>query len=258
MLLLSTSSLTGYGLHRIFAFAKKAGYAGIDIALGSINYDLWDEDYIFELVKEFNMPVISITAPSKWMSTKKLEKIVIIAKKLSVQIITVAPPHITDKDTKWFGAALSKLKKDTHISICVQNVEPKFLFFVIPEYRNATFTQIKGVTGDTTLDILAVDSKSSMDIIKAHGVLWSSMKNIFFSDKKGMKRGILPGGAGGGISYLPLESFLMKLKTTWYGGYITLKVNPAEIGVGNTERVIQNLEYMKNYYDKHFSKYTNS
>ena len=70
-----------------------------------------------------------------------------------------------------------------------------------------------------------------------------------------MKRGILPGGAGGGISYLPLESFLMKLKSVGYGGYITLKVDPREIGVGNAERVEQNLEYMKSYYEKHFAKF---
>lgn len=257
MLLLSTSSLTWYGLHRIFDFAKKAGYTGIDIALGTLNFDLWDEEYIYELTQHFDLPVLSLTAPTKWMSKKKLEKIVIMAKKLSVQLITVAPPHITDKDTKWFGASLSKLKKDTHISICVQNVEPKFLFFVIPEYRNATFSQIKAVTGDTTLDILGVDSSSSMDIIKAEWMLGKSIKNVFFSDKHGMKRWILPGWAGGGISYLPLESFLMKLKTTGYNGFITLKVNPKEIGAWNPERVMQNLEYMRNYYEKHFEKYTN-
>jgi sugar phosphate isomerase/epimerase len=256
MLLLSTASLTGYGLHRIFQFASKTWYTGIDIALGNLNFDLWDEDYIFDLAKEFNMPVLSLTAPGKGMSKKKLEKIMIIAKKLSVQLVTLSPPHITDKDTKWFGTSLVRIKRDTHISICVQNVEPKFLFFIIPEYRNATFSQIKTVTGDTTLDILWVDSSSSMDILKAQGILWKSVKNIFFSDKKGMKRGILPGGAGGWISHLPLESFLMKLKSTGYGWYITLKVNPVEIGVGNAERVEQNLEYMRSYYEKHFANFT--
>jgi len=255
MLLLSTSSLTWYGLHRIFSFAQKSGYTGLDIALGTLNFDLWDEDYISELSKEFNMPVLSLTAPGKGMSQKKLEKIMIMAKKLSVQVVTVSPPHITDKDTKWFWKTLLRIKQDTHLSICVQNVEPKFLFFVIPEYRNATFTQIKSVTGDTTLDILGVDSSSSMDILKAQGMLGKSIKNILFSDKHGMKRGILPGWAGGGISYLPLESFLMKLKTAGYGGYITLKVNPNEMWVWNTDRVLQNLEYMKKYYEKHFQKF---
>lgn len=65
MLLLSTASLTGYGLHRIFDFAKKAGYTGIDVSLGMMNFDLWDEDYIYELSKTFKLPVLSLTAPSK-------------------------------------------------------------------------------------------------------------------------------------------------------------------------------------------------
>ena len=255
MLLLSTSSLTGYGLHRIFAFAKNAGYVGLDISLWILNYDLWDEDYIYGLSQDFQFPVTSLTAPSKWMSKKKLEKILLIAKKLKVQIITVSPPHLTDKDTSWFWEMLARIKKDMHISICVQNVEPKFLFFVIPEYRNATLEKIKAVTGDTTLDILWVDSSSSMDIIKAQKALGGSIKNIFFSDKKGMERGILPGWAGGWLSHLPLESFLMNLKATWYGGFVTLKVSPKAIGVGNSERVEQNLEYMKGYYEKHFEKF---
>lgn len=255
MLLLSTASLTWYGLHRIFQFAKQAQYTGLDISLGTLNYDLWDEDYIYDLSKEFWLPVLSLTAPSKWMSQKKLEKMMIIAKKLSTQVITFSPPHITDKDTKWFGAPLQKVKQESHLSICIQNVEPKFLFFVIPEYRNATFTQIKGVTGNTTLDILWVDSSSSMDILKAEKILGKSIKNIFFSDKHGFKKWILPWGAWGWISYLPLESFLMKLKSVGYGGYITLRVNPKEIGVGNAERVSQNLTYMKSYYEKHFEKF---
>ena len=102
MLLLSTASLTGYGLHRIFMFAKNAGYTGLDIALGSLNFDLWDEEYIAKLSHDFNIPVLSITAPSRGMSRKKLDKIITIAEKLSTQIVTFSPLHITDKDNKWF------------------------------------------------------------------------------------------------------------------------------------------------------------
>ena len=252
VLLLSTASLTGYGLHRVFEFAKKSGFTGIDIALGATNFDFWDEEYIKSLSDEFGVPVLSITAPSKWLNQKKVDRIVGIAKTLGTQVITFSPPHITDKNTSWFSNYLPKIKRDTHISIAIQNVAPKFKFFIIPEYKNSTFTQIKGVTGDTTLDILGVDHSSGMDILKAQKMLGTSIKNVFFSDKHGMKSGILPWGSGWGISHLPLESFLMKLKTSGYGGYITLKVNPKAIGVGNTERVLQNLEYMKKYYQKHF------
>jgi len=255
VLLLSTSSLTWYGLHRVFDFAKKSWFTGIDLALGSVNFDLWDEEYIKELSDSFGVPVLSITAPTKWINQKKVDRIVAVAKKLNTQVITFSPPHITDKATSWFSSYLPKVKRDTHMSIAIQNVEPKFRFFVIPEYKNSTFSQIKTVTGDTTLDILWVDHSSGMDILKAQKMLGSSIKNVFFSDKHGMKSGILPGWSGGGISYLPLESFLMKLKTGGYGWYITLKVNPKALWVGNSERVLQNLEYVKMYYEKHFTNF---
>ena len=252
MLLLSTSSLTGYWLHRIFSFAKEAGYTWLDLALGNINYDLWDEWYIKSLSDEFKLPVLSITAPSKGMSMKKVDKIVTIAKNLDVQVITFSPPHLTDKDPKWFAQYLPKVKRDTHLSIAIQNVEPKFLFFIIPEYKNSTLTEIKKITGDTTLDLLGIDPSSSMDILKAQKILGSSMKNIFFSDRHGTKSWVLPGGSGGWISYLPLESFLMKLKTWGYAGYITIKVNPRQLWVWNEDKVTQNLTYVKKYYEKHF------
>jgi sugar phosphate isomerase/epimerase len=255
VILLSTSSLNWYGLHRIFQFAHKAWYDWIDIALWKINYDYWDEEYIKELSKAFNLPVLSITAPAKWMNQKKVDRIVKIASTLWSQLITFSPPHFSDKNTSRFTRYLLKVKRDTHISIAIQNVEPKFLFFIIPEYKNSTLYEIKKTTWDATLDLSSIDWSSWMDILKAQKMLWSSMKNIFLSDKHGNKVWILPWQAWWGISYLPLESFFMKLKTTGYNGFITLKVKPSELWVWTEEKVFQNLEYAINYYKKHFLNY---
>ncbi len=255
MILLSTSSLTWYGLHRIFKFASKAGFDGLDIALWKINYDYWDENYIKELSDSFKVPVLSITAPTRGMNQKKVDKIVKIASTLWAQVITFSPPHFSDKNPTRFTKYLLKVKRDTHISIAVQNVEPKFLFFIIPEYKNSTLYEIKKVTWDATLDLSNIDSSSWMDILKAQKMLWSSAKNIFLSDKHGTKTWILPWWAGWGISYLPLESFFMKLKTAGYNGFITLKVKPTELWVWTEEKVLQNLEYSISYYKKHFLNY---
>jgi hypothetical protein len=46
----------------------------------------------------------------------------------------------------WYLKYLAKVKRDTHLSISVENVEPKFAFFIIPEYKDATLMQIKRVT----------------------------------------------------------------------------------------------------------------
>jgi len=252
VLLLSTSSLNGYGIHRIFSFAKKAKYDGLDLFFTSTNHDLWDKEYIKELSDTFKVPVLSMTISLKWMNEKKVDQIIDIAKFVWVQVITFSPPHFSDKNITWFNKYLLKVKRDTHLSVAIQNVESKFIFFIIPEYKNATLSEIKRITWDTTLNLLGIDSSSGMDILKAQKHLGNSVKNVFFADKRWSKIWLLPWGAGWGISYLPLESFFMKLKAGGYNGFITLKVRPSELWVGNEERVLQNLEFAKNYYIKHY------
>ncbi len=252
VLLLSTSSLAWYGLHRIFQFAKNAKYSGLDLFLDKKNFDLWNKEYIKSLSEEFGVPVLSITAPARGLTERKVNMIVSMAKELWTQVVTFSPPHISDKNSDRFSKYLPKVKRDSHISIAVQNVEPKFLFFIIPEYKNATFADIRRITWDTTLNLLGIDPSSSMDIMKAQKFLWGSIKNIFFSDRYWSKIGMLPWGAWGWVSYLPLESFLMKLKSSWYSSFITLRVDPRQLWVWNDDKVVENLLFVKKYYSKHF------
>lgn len=255
MILLSTSSLNWYWLHRIFKFAHKAWFDGLDITLTKTNFDYWDEDYIKELSDSFNVPVLSLTAPSVWMNQKRIDKIVQIATTLGTQIITFSPPHFTDKDNSWFSKYLPKIKRETHLTIAIQNVESKLLYFIIPEYKNASLNEIKKITWDATLDLWSIETSSGMDILMAQKVLWGTIKNIFLNDKQGVRTWLLPWWAGWGISYLPLESFLMKLKISWYNWFITLKVKPSELDVWTEEKVLQNMKYVITYYKKHFLNY---
>lgn len=252
MLLLSTISLGWYWLHRIFQFASKAKYDGIDLYMSNTNYDMWDENYLLALTKEFKIPILSITASWIDISSKKFNNIVSIAKNLKSQVVTFSPPHFWSKNTSWYLKDLQIAKRDIHMSFCIQNVESKFIFFVIPEYKNSTLFEIKKITWNTALDISSVDSSSGMDILKSQKILWASIKNVYLWDKQWAKRWILPGKAWWGTSFLPLESFLMKLKISWYNWFITIKVRPTELWVWNEEIVLQNLEYVKNYYTKHF------
>jgi len=227
VLLLSTSCFTGYGIHKIFQIAQKAKVTGLDLVLSFEEKDYWDGDYIKSLSQEFSVPVLSITAPEKGVSEEFVDKIVELAEKLDTQVINFVPPHMTDKRTKWFKEYLPKVKKHSGIAIAAQNVEPKFWLFIIPEYKNATFAQIKAVTGDTTLDVGAVDPASGMDIIRAERELGASLKNILLSDRSATQTGLLPWNNHEGI--LPLESFLMKLKERSYTGFFTLKVSAEKL-----------------------------
>ena len=105
------------------------------------------------------------------------------------------------------------------------------------------------------LDISSIDSSSGMDIMKAQKLLGGSVKNVLLSDKRVTKVWLLPWQAWWWTSFLPLESFLMKLKTVSYWWFVTLKVKPSELGVWNEEKIFQNLEYVKDYYNKYFFNY---
>ena len=59
MIALHTSSLHKYGLNRIFEFAKKAGYDGIEIMVDKNNFDTQNAEYIKELSDEYKLPVIA-------------------------------------------------------------------------------------------------------------------------------------------------------------------------------------------------------
>ncbi|NVP17184.1 hypothetical protein HUU51_00480 [Candidatus Gracilibacteria bacterium] len=251
MILLSTSSLSGYGIHRILLLSKKAGFDGIDLCLNYFDYDLWDGDYIKSLCELTGIKVLSITAPSKGLNEEIIDDIVSLSKKLGAQIINFSPPYFKDINASWFAKHLIKVKSETKISISIKNVEPEFLLLVIPKYKNSSLLDIKKITGDTSLDLSIVDNGAGLDIIHSHKLLGTSLKNIYLSDKDGA----LPGYAGGGISNFPLESFLMKLKTTAYNGFISLKVNPDDLGVGNEELLLQNLSNIIEYYKKYYLNY---
>lgn len=255
MLLLSTSSLKWYGIHKVFTIVKKSNYDWLNLVIDEKNYDTLDEKYLKGLSDAFEVPVLSITAPDKWLSKSKIDKIVKIAEILKVQVINFYPPHISDKAMPSFPKYLNKIKKDLRISIALQNVEQKFMLFVIPEYKNSNLIELKKVTGDTALNISNLDKASGIDLLKAQNMLWSSLKNVYLSDKQWLKDGLLPWDAWWGVSHLPIESFMMKLKSSWYNGFFSLRVKPQELWIWDEEKVLYNLDLVKKYFKKHFLDY---
>ncbi len=131
MLLLSTSSLRGYGLHKIFSLTKEAHYDGISLDLNPLDFDTENALYIVELSKEFSMPVVSITAYERRITPKIVDRIIEMAKTLGSKMVNFYPPHRLDKDGEWFSEYLplvQKRNKDLHITII--NVEPKTFLFL--------------------------------------------------------------------------------------------------------------------------------
>lgn len=98
MLLLSTSSLQGYGLHKIFELVSASGYDGVNLDLEPGNFDIENPEYIAELVKLTGVKVATVTAYERRMSKEIVDKVISIADKLGITSIFFYPPHRSDKE----------------------------------------------------------------------------------------------------------------------------------------------------------------
>jgi len=252
MLLLSTSSLKWHWIHRICDILKKSNYDWLDLYMDKEEYDLWDIEYMKKIKNLFWIEILSITSPWEWLNKTKVNQIFDLAKALKVQVVTFSPPRIEDRDKTWFTKYIQEIKNDFDFNISIQNVESKYIFFIIPKYKNMTLTDIKNITWYTSLDIANIDNDSSIDIIKAIKILWISLKNVFLSDKKWDIYWLLPWQEKSWISNLPIESFLMQLKSNSYNWFITLKISPSELWIWNEELILKNLEKIKLYYNKYY------
>ncbi len=249
-MLLSTSSLRWYGLHKVFSLARDAQYDGICLDLNSLDFDTENSEYVLALVKEFQIPVIGITAYERRITPKIVDQILEMAKILWSKVVNFYPPHRLDRDGEWFSGYLPKVQqRNKHIDITIINVEPKTFLFLIPEYRDATLPLIKKITDRTALHISNVDPESGTDLIKTFSLLGNSICNVYLSDKTGNKEDLLPGKGD-----MPLESLLIKLAEWWYKGHFTLKVAPKELWAWDDVCVVKKLTEAKEYYMKHFKK----
>ncbi|MDD2486805.1 MAG: hypothetical protein PHS92_00335 [Candidatus Gracilibacteria bacterium] len=248
MILISTSSLRGYGLHKIFKLVSESDYDGINLDLSSTDFDTENVEYVKELSASFNVPVVSITAYERKMDNKTVDFIVEMAKKLNSKSISFYPPHRLDKESTWFSSYLPKVKsKNPNLSITLINVEPKTFLFFIPEYKDATLSTIKKITEETTLAVSNVDPSSGVDLLKTFSLLGNTIKNVFLSDKTGNKQDMFLGKGD-----MPLESLLIKLKENGYKGLFTVKLNPKEFSVGKDEMVLSRLAEAKAFFEKYF------
>ncbi len=172
-MIISTGSLAGYGLHHAFSLVRDAGFHMVNLDIDPANHDTLDAGYTTRIAEECGVCIESVTAPERGMSVELFERIESCVEALGVKHITYFPPTRFEKDIEWFTLRLpetAKKKRKTPLR-AVANVEPKTVFFVIPEYRDATLQAIKKTTGATVLDVSRVDPESGIDLLKSSSLL---------------------------------------------------------------------------------------
>ncbi|MFC1655593.1 sugar phosphate isomerase/epimerase family protein [Patescibacteria group bacterium] len=245
MLALSTDSLHGYGLNRIFQFAKEAGYDGIDLYIEDKNYDTHNADYIKSLSSEYGLPILSVQLPDA--TPKRLDKTIEMAKKIHSKVIIIQPPKILNfGQTSWLKNKVPKIRAKENISIALENAPADLILGIIPKHAMNNIVEMKKFK-HACIDTTRIATKRQ-DLMRVYKTLEKYLVHIHISNVKGSKKYYLPDD---GI--LPLESFLTKLKQDEFPGTISMKVNPKFLEAGNDEKLLKHLKEMKEYYDKYFT-----
>jgi sugar phosphate isomerase/epimerase len=245
MFVLSTDSLKGYGLNRIFEFAKKAGYDGIDLQIDPKDFDTQNADYLKSLSETYALPIISLQTPLQG-SSQKVEKAVEMARKINCSIIIIQAPAIFDfRYASWLKREIPKIRQKENISIALENAPSGSYLGIISSYAMDNLNALREFK-HVCLDTSRVAAKNQ-DIIRIYHALEKFIVHVHLSNVKGSDNYCLPEK---GI--IPLESLLSKMKTENYAGAFSLKVTPKAIQVGSDEKVLANLKSAKEFYEKYF------
>ena len=247
MIVLSTDSLTGYGLNRIFEFAKKAGYDGIDLSVNFRKFDTFNSNYIKKLSEEYELPVHAISAP-KTISQKKIKELVKMAKKLETKVLVLQPPKIFNfKLASWLKKEIPKLREKEALSISLENAPAGTYLGIIPEHAMSNSNELKKFK-HVSLDTARIGEKKQ-DLMRAYAALKKFLVHVHFSNfNKGKKYAAPQDGI------MPLESFMTKLKQDKYPGAISIKMLPKFLFAGEDDKVLEELERVKKYYEKYYKK----
>lgn len=234
-IVLSTESLAGYGLNRIFRFAKEAGFDGIDLAMDNSEYDTLDANYILELSNALTLPVVAIQTP-KITSKSKIEDAVRLAKKINARIIVIQPPKLFDvKLTSWLKKEIPKIRQQENISIALENASSKTVLGFLPEHAMNSLKDLKDFK-HVCLDTSRTAEKKE-DLIKVYNNLKKFLVHVHLSNVYKGKPYAAPE-----IGSLPIESFLSKLKGDDFKGSVSIRVKPKNYHVGNEDKLLEDMK----------------
>ena len=247
MLVLHSASLHRYGLNRIFDFAKKAGFDGIEIKIEKVNFDTQNAEYIKDLSDQYKLPIVALHTPSKG-SIKSVEHVIAMAEYLKCSVVAIDPPKFFDfKFTNWLKKEVPILRKKKNIQLALINAAGKTIFGFLPARALNNITDLKKF-GKVALDCSSTVSKK-WDLIRIYEHLKKLTTHVHLSNVRHHKEYSLPNE---GI--LPLESLLRKLKTNNFKGAISIRVLPSELSAGDDEMVIKKLKKVKKFVEEFYKK----
>jgi len=244
MFLLSSDSLRGYGLNRVFRFAKETGFDGIEVALDRRYFDTQSADYLNELQKEFDLPIRVVrTFPDS--SVKQSTLAMEIARDVGAKVLVLEPPRIFDfKYKDWMRKEVPALRKKYGIKIALKNAPSEYMWGILPGRSMTSIPDLQNFE-QVCLDVSNLFAKK-IDLMRAYEVMKPYLMHVHLSNVfRGKDHSALDEGI------MPLESFLTKLGKDKYEHDLSLVVRPKALGAGDDKILTRSLKKARKFYDKY-------
>jgi sugar phosphate isomerase/epimerase len=249
-LLLSSDTLSGYGLDLIFQTASALRFDGLDLAMWK-NFDAWHIAYVQELVNKYTLP-IHVIQISRQVNIKEMNQAVDLARAVGAEVITINSPKI-------FNIQSFRFLKNHLPAYKVQNKQIKFaiinpvqdnFMWLIPKYYFSNIVEIiKKHKMYLGLDVANIDEQVlEHQFLKRIGNFMPYLLVAYLSDVARNGDDHLPLGEG----ILKLASILKKFKQQEYEHFFSLKVTIAPKDLADIEKVKLILQKSRNYYKTNY------
>lgn len=252
LLLLSTDTLTGYGLDLIFEVAKKNGFDGLDLAIWK-NFDSRNIAYVKKLVEKYDLPV-KVIQTSKDLNVHEMNQALDLAGELGVDTITINPPGFFNiKSYKFVVDNLENYKKSNpKIKFSIINPEKGTILLALPKYRfNSMIKIIKTYHANLGLDIANLEEEEfDSALLRNINNYVPYISTIYFSDKTQYDLShVIPGEW-----ILNIPSLMRKLHQADYKGYFSLKLSIDKKDLASMEKLDLILQRCIKYYQEHYTE----
>lgn len=238
----STGSLYPFGLERVYSWAAKAGFDGVEVMMDE-RWDTHQADYLNHLAGKHGIPILALHPPlyrGAWglEPGETLIRVAKLADRVGARVVVAHPPAPGRPLRRWKEGPLREARETTSVAVAVENMPRgrKRRLFGIRRGSCYRPEHLLGV-GDVTLDTSHLGA-SGEDVMRAFAVLEGRLRHVHLSDSNltGRDEHRLPG-----TGKLPLEGFLSTLAGSDYPGVVSLELKPWPLGAPDPATILEKM-----------------
>lgn len=249
--LLSTDTLTWFGLDLIFQTAKDTWFDWLDLAIWK-NFDTWNTRYVRKLVDKYDFPIKVIQTSPK-LNKKEMDKALDLCEALNVDTLCINAPKFFDYKTYYFIRDNIELYKSKNKDIKFSIINPSNSYFppfsVIPKYRfNNIVEIIKKYWCNLWLDIAWMDlDLFESDFLRRVDRFVPYVSNLYLNDASSKTTHLFPWEWE-----MKIPELLRRFKREWYNRFISLKVNISKVDLADPDKIDLLFRKAVNYYKDYY------